>query len=499
MVNWQDVFAAAQRDFSLVLPQIMLAFFALATLLTDFLLGPKEKGWNAFTAMIGVVFSGISLVLLRSVASQPISAFNDSIVVDRFFILFAGIFLALAAMAIALSVRYLKSAGEQRGEYYALMLLAVAGMMFVACANDLVLLFIALEATTMCSYTLVVFMGATRKSHEGALKFVLLGAFSSAVLAYGFSLLYGLSGSTNLGIIAGRITERGAGDFLALLAIITVAAGALFKGAIVPFHHWAPDVYESAPTTVAAFLSAGSMAVSFVLLLRLFVTVFWPLRVDWIPIVEIAAILSLVLGNLAAVTQSNIYRLLAYSSISHAGYVLLGLVAAVSRDGSLHTQGLESTIFYLFQFAFFNTGAFALLIVLQRKGCVGEELEDLNGLFRRSPGSAILMVIFVLSLLGVPPTAGFIAKLMIFSSLATDGHMGLAVLATICIAPAIYYYFRIVFAMLEPGEAQAAPVLITWIERVALAAMALVTLTAGIYPQPFLQMAARSVLMPPGH
>jgi NADH-quinone oxidoreductase subunit N len=301
-----------------------------------------------------------------------------------------------------------------------------------------------------------------------------------------------MAGSTKLPMIAAALSARPAGDPLVVISVVTVAAGVFFKVAAVPFHQWAPDVYEGAPTSISAYVSVASKTASFALLLRLFLVVFWPVRVDWSPIIAVVAVLSMTLGNLAAITQNNIKRLLAYSSISHVGYILLGLVAGNAR-------GLQAMAFYLLVYAFFQTGAFAIVIVLRRKGLIGDEVEDLNGLAQRSPGAAILMLIFLLSLAGIPPTAGFIGKLLIFWSLIETGHYTLAVLAVLYILPAVYYYFRMAAAMWsrEPGE-MTRP-LISFGQGAALTVTALVTLVAGIYPEPFLRIASYSLLAPFNH
>ena len=496
---WHDIFKQTARDFQLILPEVQVTFFGLLILMIDFLLDAKQKSWNALAAMCGVALSGASLWLLRPLASGPVGptpGFNGSIVVDSFFIFFGFVFLAATALVILISVRYMEIEEEHHGEYYALMLFATVGMMFLACGNDLVVLFVALETMAISFYVLAGFLRHDRRSNEGALKYVLLGAFSSAVLAYGFSLLYGLAGSTNLSVIAAKLAERPKGDLLVLLAFGTVAVGVFFKIAAVPFHQWAPDVYEGAPTSITAYISVASKTASFALLLRLFLTVFWPVRMEWVALLATVAVLSMTLGSIAAITQSNVKRLLGYSSIAHVGYVLLGLVASVNPDGSLNKLGLEAMAFYLFTYAFFNTGAFAVIILLRRKGVVGDELDDLNGLVERSPGAAVLMLIFLLSLGGIPPTAGFIAKLLIFWALIETKHYVLAVLAVLYILPAVYFYFRMVAAMFARQSTDPVRPTISPAQGFALVMMVVVTLVAGIYPDPFVRLASYSVLLP---
>jgi NADH-quinone oxidoreductase subunit N len=267
-----------------------------------------------------------------------------------------------------------------------------------------------------------------------------------------------------------------------MVAFVTVAVGLFFKVAAVPFHQWAPDVYEGAPTPITAYVSVASTTASFALLLRLFLTVFRPTTETWSVLVAAVAIASLTWGNFAAITQSNIKRLLAYSSIAHVGYMLLGIVAG-------NETGIVGIAFYLFAYVFMTAGAFAVVIVLRRKGLIGDELEDLNGLYQRSPAAAVLLLIFMLSLAGIPPTAGFLGKYFIFQALIETRHPVLAVFGALYIVPALYYYFRIVVNawMKQPGDAPRAA--ISAAQAVALGVTVIVSLAAGVYPEPFAQLA----------
>jgi NADH-quinone oxidoreductase subunit N len=498
-MNWQAIFEQARGDFAFALPEAMLVFFGMAVLLLDFLLTQRQRSWNSVPAMLGVILSGLALYQLKL---GTYSAFGGSIVIDPFFVFFSFVFLASTALTILLSVRYMEIEHEQHGEYYALMLFATVGMMFLACGNDLVVLFIGLETMALSFYVLTGFLRRDRRSNEAAMKYVLVGAFSSGILAYGFSILYGIAGSTNLDRIAAAVAQRNAhglgSDLLTFLALGTVATGVFFKIAAVPFHQWAPDVYEGAPTSISAYVSVASKTASFALLLRLFLTVFWPIRADWVALVAAVAVLSLTVGVLAAMTQSNIKRMLAYSSIAQVGYILLGLVASVNPDGSLNQRGLQAMAFYLFTYAFFNTGAFAIVILLRHQGVIGDEVDDLNGLINRNPGAAILMLIFLLSLAGIPPTAGFLAKLLVFWALIETKHYILAIVSVAYILPAVYYYFRLVAAMWVRDAVDPVRPVISWGQKFALAAMAIVTLAAGLFPEQFLRLATYSVLTPFG-
>src|SRR5947209_105588 len=447
-----------QRDGSVILPEVELTLFGLGILLIDFTLGVKERYLNAGLALAGTAFSAYTVWKLRVPvgANGSLLGFHDSVIVDPFFLFFAGLFLAATALVILLSVKFLEIEQEQEGEYYALLLFACVGMMFMASGFDLIVMFLGLETMALSFYVLTGFLRREKRSNEASLKYVLLGAFSSGILAYGFSLLYGMSwlprsgSSTNIGQIgyalaarldmteqaaqliarsrqtgplaerARQIVESQLGpafhpyifQILPMVAFVTVAAGLFFKVAAVPFHQWAPDVYEGAPTPITAYVSVASKTASFALLLRVFTAMFGDPRLHdyWVYLVAGVAVASLTWGNFAAITQTNVKRLLAYSSIAHVGYILLGLVAA-------NDTGYEGIAYYLFVYAFMTMGAFAVVILLRRRGLIGDELEDLNGLYQRSPGAALLLLIFMLSLAGIPPTAGFMGKYFIFLAL----------------------------------------------------------------------------------
>ncbi len=519
-----------QGDGAVILPEMQLTLFGLGILLIGFSVDESmENNWfsrlffkdfSAKAAFAGVLFSGLSLWKLRGrvAGSGTLAGFHESVVVDGFLIFFAALFLVATALVILLSVKYLEIEREQEGEYYALLLFACVGMMLMASGVDLIVMFLGLETMALSFYVLTGFLRREKRSNEAALKYVLLGAFSSGILAYGFSLLYGLSASTNISTIRGALEGREdlvrrvllsqqagpAGEqmrqllasrapmalhfdpftlqILPLLAFVLIAVGLFFKVAAVPFHQWAPDVYEGAPTPITAYVSVASKTASFALLLRLFLVVFSISQATWMYLIAGVAVASLTWGNLAALTQTNVKRLLAYSSISHVGYILLGLVAG-------NETGLVGIAYYLFAYVFMTAGAFAVIIVLRQKGLIGEELEDLNGLYQRSPAAALLLLIFMLSLAGIPPTAGFMGKYFIFLSLIESKHPVLAVFAVLYIVPALYYYFRIIVHawLKQPGEAPH-PVM-TNAQAVALGVTVFVTLAAGLYPEPFTRLA----------
>src|SRR6516225_696788 len=486
-------------DGLVVLPQMELLLFALGILVFDFLLEKQEKHWNAILALLGVAAGGLGLfmkfqryqeVLSNRSGPAVLLGFHNTVVVDGSFLIFGAIFLVATALVILLSIRYLDLEDEQEGEYYALLLFSCIGMMFMASGIDLIVLFLGLETMALSFYVMVGFLRRDKRSNEAAMKYLLLGAFSTGILAYGFSLLYGVSGSTNIAQIGNLLERRfqatsshGMIDWLVILAFVTVAVGMFFKIAAVPFHQWAPDVYEGAPTPISAYVSVASKTASFAMLIRLMINVFGDTQVTWAYVIGGVAVASLTWGNLAALTQTNLKRLLAYSSISHVGYILLGLVA-------FNQTGLTGILYYLIAYAFMTIGAFAVIVVLRQRGLIGDELDNLDGLYQRSPAAALLLLIFMLSLAGIPPTAGFMGKYFIFLSLIESHHPVLAVFAALYIVPALYYYFRVlVHAWLrKPGEELPVPQMSS-AQAVALGVAVFVSLAAGLYPEPFARLA----------
>lgn len=506
VVDWTLLVGDA-RD--LIMPELILTAFGCLALVLDILLPRERHRVVAYASLGGVGLSFASLVSLFVVNrhSLPRLGFFNMLVVDEFSLVFKGIALLALGLSIALAIRFLDVDGEQRGEFYSLMLFATVGMMFMASGYDLLSLYIALELMALSVYVLVGYLKRSRASNEAALKYFLLGAFSSGVLLYGMSLLYGLTGSTNLAEISSAlpslvVTGAGAeGDvrYLLLIAVILLAAGMCFKIAAVPFHMWAPDAYEGAPTPVTAFMSVGVKAASFALFARLFLDGIPGLRsigtgVDSIPgwtvVLGIVAAVTMTWGNVGALTQTNVKRLLAYSSISHAGYVLLGLVAG-------NEMGYTGLVIYLLVYVAMNLGVFGVVIAMHRAGIEGDRLEDLNGLAQRAPGLAALMTIFLLGLGGIPPTAGFIGKFYLFYGLVQSGEpwmMRLALLALLNTAVSAYYYLLFVKSMYMGEAREDAPAYATsgslW---TAVAVSAILTIGIGVYPQPALSMSKKAI------
>jgi NADH-quinone oxidoreductase subunit N len=485
-----------RSDYLMSLPILLLTIFALGILIMDLIL-PSEMKWvNAVTAFLGVLFATAGVVRIQIALDNSrriwMPAFVGSMVIDHFTLYFWYLFLAGTAVAILMSVHYMDQEREQHGEFYALMLFSVVGMMCMAAGFDIVLIFIGLELMAISTYVLVGFLRRDRRSNEAALKYLLLGAFSSGIFAYGLSLLYGLTGSTNLAIIRERLTRDMAlsqnhVDPVAVLALVTVATGLLFKIAAVPFHQWAPDAYEGAPTSITGFMSVAVKAAAWAMLIRVLGMGLYPLRTVWVPLLIFVSIATMTAANLAALTQNNLKRLLAYSSIAHVGYMLLGAVAYGSAsEGS--NDGIKGILLYLLVYTFMNLGAFAVITSLRRRDVIGDEIDDIAGLFSRAPTEAVLMLVFLLSLAGIPPLAGFWGKYFIFLSLIESGHYVLAGIAVLYAVFGLYYYMRIASAMfmrqaLDSERVRAGGAMwgALWVSLAA-------TLVIGVYPEPFIRL-----------
>src|SRR6266853_4063334 len=469
-----------------MLPMVELTIFALGILLID-LWVPRESKWiNAVGAFVGVLFAAVCVWQIQSTLPRGAAGFYNSLLVDRFAIYFWYLFLAGAAIAILMSVRYLDVEDEHHGEYYALLLLSVVGMMCMAAGIDIVLIFIGLELMAISTYVLVGFLRRDRRSNEAALKYMLLGAFSSGIFAYGLSLFYGLSGGTNLVVIARAVSAQNPHNPVVVIALLTTMTGLLFKIAAVPFHQWAPDAYEGAPTSITGFMSVAVKAAAWALLLRILLWGLIPLRPVWVPLLVFVAIATMTGANFAALTQSNTKRLLAYSSIAHVGYMLLGLIAGTVTQ--LSPDGIKGILIYLLVYTFMNLGAFGVITSLRHRNVIGDELDDLNGLYQRAPTEAVLMLIFLLSLAGIPPLAGFWGKSFIFLSLIETGHYALASLGVFYSVFGLYYYLKMANAVFmgKAEEKEALPVSLGM--RAALGLSGLATLNIGVMPEQFIRL-----------
>jgi NADH-quinone oxidoreductase subunit N len=467
-------------DFYYILPEIVLTAGALGLLVADVLLprGSRALAW------IAVAVLGATAVSLVPFAGVDVTIANGLLAIDAFALFFKAVFLLAAIMTVLMSVRYLEVEGASPGEYYFLILCTTLGMMIMASGIDLITSFIGLETMAVSFYILAGFIKPNQRSNEAAVKYFLLGAFSLGILLYGMSILYGLSGVTSFhamsAVFAGR--ER---DPLLVLAVILVVSGMGFKIAAVPFHMWAPDVYEGAPTPVTAFLSVGSKAASFAMLLRLFVEGLGSMTSDWQLLFEVLAIVTMTVGNLAALTQTNLKRMLAYSSVAHAGYLLIGVVAGTPR-------GYAAMMIYLLIYTFMQLGAFAIIVMMRRQDVVGDELKDLSGLHFRHPLGAFAMLLFMLSLGGIPPTAGFMGKFWLFSAAIESGYIALALIGVLNSAVSLYYYVRIVVFMYLKKETAGSEPTASPALAVTLALAVAATLVLGVYPQGLFAIAEAS-------
>lgn len=469
------------QDIGAIVPELELVVFGMFLLIFDLLVEDKRK--LGLLALVGIAISGFFLFRLRAV---DFSAYGGMLSLDPFSIFFKVIFLVAAALSIAISLKYLDIEHENHGEYYALILFATMGMMFMAGAVDLVTLYIGLETMAIATYILVGFLRSNQKSNEASMKYFLLGAFSSGILLYGMSLLYGLSGSTRFVDIADALSRRPLTDPISLMAMITLSAGMFFKVAAVPFHQWTPDAYEGAPTSITAFMSVAVKAASFAMMVRIFMVAIYPLRAQWVPVMAAVSVMTMTIGNIAAITQSNVKRMLAYSSISHAGYILIGFIAG-------NDTGMTAVPLYLLIYTFTNLGAWAVIVALRRKDVIGDQIDDMAGLFFRYPTGAVLMLIFLLSLAGIPPTAGFIGKYYLFAAAIETGHNVLAVIAVLNAAISIYFYFRIVVSMFMRDATERTGLTYAPGVTMTLAIATVFTLLIGIYPDPFIAMARHAV------
>lgn len=459
-----------------ILPEVLLAVSAMAILLLDLVI--KRKSVFALLTCAAAAFA------FFAVTGAQGAAWGGMFIADGYSSFFKAIFLISLVLPAASSAGYLDVERAGHGEYYALMLFATTGMMVMASAGDLITVYLGLELMSLSLYVLAGFMRGSTRSNEAALKYFLLGSFASALLLFGISLTYGLTGSTEIGAVASYIMSHGlsGNPALAFATILYVAAFG-FKIAAVPFHMWAPDVYEGSPTPVTAFMSVGPKAAGFAVIGRVLMLALGPMTFEWTGLIIALSILSMVAGNILAIAQTNIKRMLAYSSIAHAGYVLLGIAAGGA-------EGLASAMSYLFIYAFMNIGAFTVVTMLTTEGVNAEDLEEYSGLSKTHPLLAALMLIFMFSLTGIPPTAGFAGKFYLFSTVINAGYLWLAVIAVLMSVVSAFFYLRVVMYMYmrEPGDREHRMER-SFGARLALGITALAVLALGLMPAGLIDLA----------
>ena len=474
--------AAAIPDIRTYLPELIILIWACATLILDLILRRQQKVAIAAFSLVGVILGLLSCIPL---AGLTLASFSGMYALDSFSLFFKVLFLLVAALTILVSPRYLIIEDIPVGEYYALVLFSTIGMMIMAAGVDLLAIYIGLELMSLAIYALAGFVKRDPKSIEAALKYFLMGSFSSGILLYGLALLYGLTGSTQLAVMAEQANTIATNPAL-ILAVVLLVGGFGFKIAGVPFHMWAPDVYEGAPHSVVGFISVGSKAAAFAGLMRILLGALEPSKAQWEPLLWAVSILSMLVGSVVAIAQSNIKRMLAYSSIASAGYMLIGVIAGTEI-------GLASVLVYAMAYVFMNIGAFALVVLLCRRGERGDTIAEFTGLARISPVASASLVIFFLSLTGIPPTAGFVGKFYLFASAIQAGYIGLAIVGVLSSAISLYYYFSVVMQMYmqdAPKEHGLSP---TPGLAVALILMAVGTLVFGIFPGPLIGAAQAAV------
>jgi NADH-quinone oxidoreductase subunit N len=475
-----DVTAAAD-GWQVALPALTALGAAFVVMLADLAMRGTERDGVGIVGVLGLAAT-IAVAVSLWLAGGPTAGFNDTMRADPYALFFAVVLSVGAGFTVLMSIDYLHDHPMAGGDYYALVLLSTCGMILMAAANDLVVIFLALEIMSVAVYVLAGILRADRRSNEAAIKYFFLGAFASGFLLYGTAFLFGASGSTQLDAIARAVAAKPHDPFVLLgLALLLVGFG--FKVAMVPFHGWTPDVYEGAPTTVTAFMAVGVKAAAFAAFARVLAVAFGSAAASWTGLLWVVSALTMTVGNVTAITQRNVKRMLAYSSIAHAGYALIGLVAGTREGGA-------ALCLYLAVYTLMNLGAFSVLIALGRRGEPCETLDDLAGLGFRQPILGIAMTIFMLSLAGVPPMAGFAGKLALFGAAVDAGYVGLVVIAVLNSVVSVYYYLGVLVQMyMAEGTRDVVPPA----RRPALFATILATmilvLLVGIAPSPLLRAA----------
>ncbi|HEX6189021.1 MAG TPA: NADH-quinone oxidoreductase subunit N, partial [Pyrinomonadaceae bacterium] len=459
------LFQVANPDvnLTLILPELIVAIAGVIVMIVDAFSSPRQRLVTGTLSLLACLAAAAATIWLWVARPLTASAFNGMIVLDEFRLSFTLIFLIVAILTLLIATIWIETENLPAGEFHSLLLFATAGMMLMASAGDLVIVFLGLEILSIATYVLAGFRRTDTRSNESSLKYFILGSFASAFLLYGIALIYGatatntLPGTTNIATIATRLDQSLYPPLLfAGIAMLLVGFG--FKIATAPFHVWTPDVYEGAPTPVTAFMAAGPKAAGFASFMRVFLFGFPMVTVAastagfahtaWVGALAVMAALTMTIGNVVAIVQNNVKRMLAYSSIAHAGYALVGFVAAgAATDPAQRSTAVTAVIFYLLTYAVMNMGAFAIVTIIARKGDRRNDVEDYNGIGFSSPVLAFSLSIFLLSLLGMPLTAGFMGKIMVFSAAVNQGYIWLVVLGVLNTAISAYYYLRLIIVM----------------------------------------------------
>ena len=471
-------------DMRAIGPIVALAVTGLVLLVLDILPPRQRKDHLALIGIAGVV---VSLVMTLWMWGSEVRAFRGMVILDGYALFFNLIIGYATGIVLLLSIDYVRRLSIETGEFYILVIFAAVGMMLMATAGDLIVVFLGLETMSISLYVLAGFFRDRLEAGEASMKYFLLGAFASGFFLYGIALVFGATGSTNLDKIANAVAGGAARDPMLLIGFGLLLVGFGFKISAGPFSLWAPDVYEGAPTSVTAFIATGSKAAAFAALLRVLLSSFRAPLVDWTMLVWGLAVLSMTFGNVVAIAQQNLKRMIAYSSIAHVGYMLVGVVAGGTLGGG-------SVLFYMLAYTFTTAGALGVILLIERDGREAVRLEDFGGLAARQPWLAVALTVFLLSLIGIPPTAGFVGKFYLFGAAVRSGYIWLAVIGVLNSAVAAYYYLRIIVYMYmrEPDGAPAVMVpSVAGSFAVVVALWGVVQL--GVMPAPFLDLAQAAV------
>jgi NADH-quinone oxidoreductase subunit N len=472
-----------------------VALTAIAVVLLDLIVDRERRDYLGYVSILGLIIAAVVNCVTWEQGHHALTAFNGSVIMDGFTLFTNLVFLAVGVLVLLLSPDYLHREQINLGEYYVLVLGGICGMMLMGASSSLMTIFLALELFSICLYALAGFARTRERSQEAAVKYFLLSAFASAFLLYGMALTYGETGSTRLSTISTFLsTHSTTSDPILLIGMALMLVGLAFKMAVVPFHVWTPDVYEGSPGPVTAFMSVGTKLAAFAAFVRLFGAALPGLESSWGALVWCLAVATMVIGNVAAVIQTNVKRMLGYSSIAHAGYILVA-VASFNSTGVNQGDALPSLLFYFAIYTFMNIGAFAVVMAVAQRGERNEDLADFAGLSTRSPWLAATMAVFMFSLAGFPPTAGFLAKLFVFRAAVAAGHAELAVIGVLCSLISVFYYLRVIYYMYMRPSTDAATRPFTppaWVLTIFISVVGSVLL--GIFAGPLLQLVQRSPL-----
>jgi NADH-quinone oxidoreductase subunit N len=473
------------NDYIFLIPQLLPVVAGVALMLLEPFTSPERKNRFAFIAVIAVAAAAAAAAACLQFGPSRL-LLGEMLIIDNFSVFFQWLFLIITAVIAIVSMRFNERESIQRGEYYALLLFACSGMSLMAASSDLIVTFLGIEILSIATYILAGFKRNDPRSNESSLKYFLLGSFATAILLYGIALIYGSMGSTNYQTIL-----QGNVQTVTLVGMALILVGFGFKTALVPFHSWVPDVYEGAPTPVTAFMAVGPKAAGFAALMRILFQAFpASIAVDWSAILWLLSILTMTLGNVVAILQTNVKRMLAYSAIAHAGYILIGIVAN-SRSGS------SAVLFYLVIYTVMNLVAFSVVLSLSRTGDSRVYLDDYLGLGRRSPFAAAALSLALISLAGIPLTGGFIGKLFLFNAAIEKEYVGLVIIAVLNSVVSVFYYFRLLIYMYmkEPGADAVEPEPISRVVQAIIGIGSIIILLLGMHPDYILALAGRCSLL----